>query len=90
LGYVITKFFLQGVQQLNRSATQKGLINVLNNTKNYTANGLAAPISFPAYHTTGTLCLSYQTIEKGQWQPVLNNAFPFLCGKRFGPNGQAF
>jgi ABC-type branched-subunit amino acid transport system substrate-binding protein len=87
LGYVETQFFLQGMKRLNGPATQKGLTDILNQTKSYTANGLSAPISFPEYHTTGTLCLSYQIIKSGQWQPVLNNTFPFICGTAFGPNG---
>jgi ABC-type branched-subunit amino acid transport system substrate-binding protein len=88
LGFVESQFFLQGMSRLTGPATQQALIEVLNRTKSYTADGLSAPISFPEYHTTGTLCLSYQIIQGGQWQPVINNSFPFICGTAFGPNGQ--
>jgi ABC-type branched-subunit amino acid transport system substrate-binding protein len=88
LGYVEAQFFLHGLSQLTGTATQPGLIAALNSTTNYTADGLAAPINFPAYHKVGSKCLSYQTIQNGQWVPVLNNTFPFVCGKSFGPNGK--
>jgi hypothetical protein len=87
LGYVISEFFLHGMSQLTGPATQQNLIAALNSTKNYTVNGLVAPITEPAYHTTGTLCLSYQTIQHGQWVPLVGGTFPFICGTAFGPNG---
>src|SRR5262249_4795227 len=36
LGYVVAKFFLHGISQLQGPATQTALLNVLNSTKNYT------------------------------------------------------
>jgi ABC-type branched-subunit amino acid transport system substrate-binding protein len=90
LGYVVSKFFLNGISHLQGPATQKNLLAVLNSTTNYTADNLVAPITFPAYHTTGTLCLSYQIIQNGQWVPLVGGAYPFICGKRFGANGEPF
>jgi hypothetical protein len=90
LGYAEGVWFLHALSQLKGQPSQQGEIAALNSTKNYTANGLVAPITEPAYHTTGTLCLSYQVIQNGQWQPLVSGSFPFICGKRFGPNGQPF
>jgi hypothetical protein len=64
--------------------TQKGLIDALNSTKNYTINGLVGAITEPDFHSTGTICLSAQVIQNGQWVPLNNSSYPFTCGKRFG------
>jgi hypothetical protein len=88
LGYVESQFLFQGLSRLTGPPTQNSLINALNSTTNFTANGLAAPITFPLYHKVGSTCLSYQTIQNGNWVPTLNNSFPFICGKTFGPNGK--
>jgi hypothetical protein len=90
LGYVVGKFFLNGVAQMQGLPTHKAFINLLNTVKNYSADNLVAPISFPEFHTVGTLCLSYQTIVNGQWKALIDTANPFICGKRFGPNGEPF
>jgi ABC-type branched-subunit amino acid transport system substrate-binding protein len=84
LGYASVKWMLHAMSQLNGPATQKGLIDALNSTKNYTVNGLVAPITEPDYHTSGTVCLSGQFIHNGQWVPLVDASYPFTCGKRFG------
>jgi hypothetical protein len=84
LGYAEAKFFLHAMGALTGPATQTSLLDALNSTKNYSADNLIAPISWPEYHTTGgSLCLSYQIIQNGQWVPLVGGSTPFICGKEF-------
>jgi hypothetical protein len=84
LGYASVKWMTHALGQLSGAPTQKGLIDALNSTKNYTINGLVGAITEPDFHSTGTICLSAQVIQNGQWVPLINSAYPFTCGKRFG------
>jgi ABC-type branched-subunit amino acid transport system substrate-binding protein len=81
IGYIMAKWFLQSLGQINGTATQPGLIAALNSTKNYTANNLIGPINEPEFHSTPDPCLSFQVIQNGHWVPLTNTAFPFVCGK---------
>jgi hypothetical protein len=82
-GYPVAEWFLHSLGQVQGTPTQAALVAALNNSSGYTANGLVGPISEPAFHHSGSLCLSYSTIQNGQWAPLIGGPNPFICGKPF-------
>jgi ABC-type branched-subunit amino acid transport system substrate-binding protein len=82
-GYAATKWFLNALSQVQGTPTQTALVNALDSTNGFTADGLVGPITEPSFHTVGTLCLSYSQIQSGKWVPLIQGSNPFLCGKRF-------
>jgi hypothetical protein len=82
-GYIAAQWFLHALGQTSGTPTQQGLVTALNSTNGYTVDGMVGPITEPAFHTIGTLCLSYAEIKNGQWTVLNPGSFPFLCGKRF-------
>jgi ABC-type branched-subunit amino acid transport system substrate-binding protein len=85
-GYAIGKWFLDGFAKMTANGgtpTQAGLVNAMNTTSGFTANGVVPAVQEPLFHTQGALCLSYSVIENGQWQSLIKGANPFFCGKRF-------
>jgi ABC-type branched-subunit amino acid transport system substrate-binding protein len=82
-GYPVTAWFLHALGQVQGTPTQAALVTALDNTHGYTVNGLVGPIMEPQFHTSGSLCLSYSTIQNGQWAPLIGGPNPFICGKPF-------
>jgi ABC-type branched-subunit amino acid transport system substrate-binding protein len=82
-GYASVKWFLNALGQVQGTPTQAALVTALDSTNGYNANGLVGPITEPAFHTVGTLCLSYSVIKNAKWVPLIDGPSPFLCGKRF-------
>jgi branched-chain amino acid transport system substrate-binding protein len=82
-GYISAVWFLHALGEIQGTPTQSALVTALDSTNGYTADGLIGPITEPAFHSVGTLCLSYSVIKKGAWVPLVGGANPFICGKRF-------
>jgi ABC-type branched-subunit amino acid transport system substrate-binding protein len=80
-GYISAKWFLHALGDISGPVTQENLVSSLNSTNGYTVDGLVGPITEPAFHSIGTVCLSYSQIQHGQWTPLINGPFPFYCGK---------
>jgi ABC-type branched-subunit amino acid transport system substrate-binding protein len=85
-GYAIGLWFLDAFRSMTAhgtAPTQAGLVNALNASSGFTANGLVPAVQEPLFHTQGALCLSYSVIKNGQWQSLIAGSNPFYCGKRF-------
>jgi ABC-type branched-subunit amino acid transport system substrate-binding protein len=82
-GYAAAIWLFHALGQIQGAPTQAALVATLDSTNGYTVDNLVGPITEPAFHTIGTLCLSYSVIRNNQWVPLIGGSFPFLCGKRF-------
>jgi ABC-type branched-subunit amino acid transport system substrate-binding protein len=87
-GYPIVQWFLHSFGQIKGTPTQAKLVAALESTHGYTANGLVPPVQEPAFHTVGSVCLSYSIIKNGQWTSLLKGPNPFICGQRFSYTGK--
>jgi hypothetical protein len=87
-GYPIVQWFLHSFGQIKGTPTQAKLVAALESTHGYTANGLVPPVQEPAFHTVGSVCLSYSIIKNGQWTSLIKGPNPFICGQRFSYTGK--
>ncbi len=56
------------------------VVAALSHVKDFTANGIIAPASFPAYQTVGGTCDNVGQIVNGKWKSLINGDLPFVCG----------
>ena len=58
------------------------VVRALSHVKDFTADGIIAPASFPAYQTYGGKCDNVGQIVNGQWKSLINGNKPFICGAK--------
>ena len=56
------------------------VVKALSETKNFTADGVIPPVSFPAFQTIGGHCQSVMEVVDGEWKSLINGSSPFICG----------
>jgi branched-chain amino acid transport system substrate-binding protein len=85
-GWYAMTLFGGAVQQLGSKApTPANIVAAGNSIKNYTADGMLQPISFPAMHDTLAPCLSLAQVTNGQFKIVSGSGSNFLlCGTPVG------
>jgi branched-chain amino acid transport system substrate-binding protein len=87
-GWYAMTLFGGAVQHLGSKApTPANIVAAGNSIKNYTADGMLQPISFPAMHDTLAPCLSLAQVTNGQFKIVSGSGSNFLlCGTPVGNN----
>ncbi len=61
--------------------TKASIVQASNSLQNFNADGFLAPVSFPAFHTEATQCLSFVQVMNGQWSLISGSqSSPFFCG----------
>jgi branched-chain amino acid transport system substrate-binding protein len=87
-GWYAMTLFGGAVQRLGTKApTSANIVAAGNSIKNFTADGMLQPISFPAMHDTLAPCLSFAQVTNGQFKIVSGSGTNFLlCGTPVGNN----
>lgn len=70
----------EGLKKAGAPFSHKAVIKALSGVKNWTANGILAPVSFPQFQQVGIHCLSVMKVVNGKWVPETNGNHPFVCG----------
>jgi hypothetical protein len=76
-----------GIAKIGKAdVTRTSLANATNELKNYTGDGVFAPVTFPDFHTYPTSCLSFVQVQNKKWVQISGTKTnPFFCSK---PTGQ--
>ncbi len=80
--YAEAALLVQGLQAAGPPFTSKKIITALSKLKNFTANGLIQPVSFPNYQNASVAarCASVLEVINGKWKAKINGPSPFICG----------
>jgi ABC-type branched-subunit amino acid transport system substrate-binding protein len=70
---------VQGLEAAGPPFKRAAVIKALTNIKDFTANGIIAPASFPAYQNSGGKCDNVNEIVNGKWTSLINGSLPFIC-----------
>lgn len=70
----------QGLQTAGPPFSHAAVIKALSKVKGFTADGIIAPASFPAYQKVGGTCDNVGEIVNGKWKSLINGPSPFVCG----------
>lgn len=76
---------VQGLENAGPPFTKAKVVRALSNVRNFTADGIIAPASFPAYQTVGGHCDAVAQVAHGKWKALTNGPSPFICGGRSYP-----
>ncbi len=83
VGWASASLLAGGVQALgSKAVTRSSLTAATNTLKNYTGNGVLAPVSFPLFHTSAPSCLAFVQVQNGKWKQISGTTSkPFYCSK---------
>jgi hypothetical protein len=71
---------VQALKTAGPPFSQAAVVKALSETKNFTANGVVPPVSFPEFQTIGGHCQTVMQVVNGQWKALINGPSPFVCG----------
>jgi branched-chain amino acid transport system substrate-binding protein len=75
-----------GLKAAGSPFSHDAVVKALGGVKNFTANGLVPPASFPKFQEVGTNCHSVMKVVDGKWKGVTSGPNPFVCGGPSLPN----
>jgi branched-chain amino acid transport system substrate-binding protein len=80
--YAEAALLVQGLKAAGPPFTKKKVIAALSKVKNFTADGLIQPVSFPEYQkaSVAARCASVLEVVNGVWKSKINGLHPFVCG----------
>jgi ABC-type branched-subunit amino acid transport system substrate-binding protein len=70
---------VQGLEAAGPPFKHAAVVKALSHIKDFTANGIIAPASFPLYQDSGGKCDNVNEIVNGKWKSVINGPLPFIC-----------
>jgi hypothetical protein len=77
----------QGLEPAGAPFKASAIIKSLAGLKNYTADGIFPPVSFPAFQKDGSACLSVAEVVNSKWQALKSGATPWVCANPSLPIG---
>jgi branched-chain amino acid transport system substrate-binding protein len=81
VGWASGEMIAGGVAKLgNKAITRTSLTNATNTLKNFTGEGVMAPVTFPLLHTQTTRCFAFVQVQNGKWTQISGTkTAPFYC-----------
>ena len=81
VGWASASLLAGGVQALGtKPVTRASLTASTNSLKNYTGNGVLAPVSFPLFHTAAPSCFAFVQVQNSKWVQISGTkSSPFYC-----------
>lgn len=81
VGWASGELLAGGIAELgNKAVTRASLTAATNKLKNYTGDGVMAPVTFPLFHTQTTRCFAFVQVQKGKWVQISGTkTAPFYC-----------
>jgi hypothetical protein len=81
VGWASGEMIAGGVAKLgNKAITRTSLTNATNTLKNFTGQGVMAPVTFPLLHTQTTRCFAFVQVKNGKWTQISGTkTAPFYC-----------
>jgi ABC-type branched-subunit amino acid transport system substrate-binding protein len=73
---------VQGLEAAGPPFKHPAVVKAMSHIKGFTANGIIAPASFPAYQKVGGTCDGVGQIVNGQWKSLISGAKPFICAPK--------
>jgi ABC-type branched-subunit amino acid transport system substrate-binding protein len=73
---------VQGLAAAGPPFSKAKVVKALSHVRNFTAGGIIAPASFPAYQTVGGTCDNVGAVVNGKWKSLINGPHPFICGNK--------
>jgi ABC-type branched-subunit amino acid transport system substrate-binding protein len=73
---------VQGLEAAGPPFSHAKVVKAMSHIKNFTANGIIAGASFPAFQKIGGKCDSVGQIVNGKWTSVTNGKNPFICAPK--------
>ena len=80
--YAQAALLVEGLNNAGPPFTKAKVVKALRQVKNFTAGGIIAPASFPAYQKVGGTCDSVAQIINGKWTSRINGTNPFICANK--------
>ncbi len=81
VGWASAALLQGGLEKVGSGAvTRASLTKATNELKNYTGDGILAPVSFPLFHTQATECFAFVQVQNQKWVDFSGTkASPFYC-----------
>jgi ABC-type branched-subunit amino acid transport system substrate-binding protein len=81
VGWASGEMLAGGLQKLgSKPVTRASLASATNTLKNYTGNGVMAPVSFPLFHSQTTRCFAFVQVQHEKWVQISGTKTnPFYC-----------
>ncbi len=80
--YAQAALLVEGLENAGPPFTKAKVVKALSQVKNFTAGGIIAPASFPAYQTVGGTCDNVASVVNGKWTSLINGNNPFICASK--------
>ena len=79
-GWLNADLFVRGLKAAGCEFTRQKVIDAINQMKDYSADGLIAPVDWSKAHQESPACYAWLKIENGKFKPVFSQpGKPFLC-----------
>jgi ABC-type branched-subunit amino acid transport system substrate-binding protein len=80
IGWINGAQLLAGLEAAGQDFTQQKVVDAINASKDFTADGIVPPIDWTTAHDTDNICFEVSKIVDGKFKPVFGEpGKPFMC-----------